>query len=329
VYVRFLAGSGKLTGLTMLASAAGDRPADEAASGASLSRNGDALAFSSAAGNLGTPSGGVAQIWERTITTSTDPRRLLRTTRLVSRGVDGRAGNGPSLRPSVDHDGRAIAFESPATNLLPGANGISQILRATITDRGPRLDWVSVPWGEPETGDGASHDASITDGGEWIFFDSTAGNLQPDRPAAPGPVQVYRWSAPALVSPEDVAHIAKVSLGGPFEFPSRTPASHPDTSARGNYVPFESDDSGLDTALPAAGEPAWYPGAQLTIPDWWTIPVGTKPQKLNLVVLPGVLESTITARLPGAYGTPDETAGDPAVDPRLHQAYVRFVGSNG
>ena len=45
--------------------------------------------------------------------------------------------------------------------------------------------------------------------------------------------------------------------------------------------------------------------------------------------MPGALESAITPRLPGAYGTPDESAGDPAVDPRLHQAYVRFVGSNG
>jgi hypothetical protein len=76
-------------------------------------------------------------------------------------------------------------------------------------------------------------------------------------------------------------------------------------------------------------EPTWYPGPQLTRPDWWTISPETKPQTLDLVTLPGVLESAVLPRLRGAFGTPQESAGSPSVDPRLHQAYVRFVGSNG
>lgn len=329
VYVRFLDGSHRLTGLTMLASARDGHPADSAASAVSLSRNGDALAFSSAAGNLGAASGGLAQVWERMLTPDLDHEYLRPTTRLVSRAASGAPGNGPSTRPSIDHDGGVIAFESLATNLLAGADGVSQILRATMTQAGPALTWVSQPWGQDQTGNGASHDASITDGGDWIFFDSTAGDLDPERlEEPPGPVQVFRWTVPALVSPADVTHIAPVSLGGPFDFPSRTPASHPDASARGNYVPFESDDPGLDVALPPGHEPAWYAGAALTVPDWWSIPAGTKPTKLTLMTLPGVLESTVTPRLPGAFGTPDPSAGDDAVDPRVHQAYVRFVGSN-
>jgi hypothetical protein len=329
VYVRFLAGSGRLTGLTMVASAADGRPADAAATGVTLSRDGDALAFSSAAGDLGAPSGGVAQIWERMLTPRASRQEIRQTIRLVSRTPDGRPGDAPSMRPTIDHDGRVIAFESLAANLLPGANGASQIIRATVTGTDPVLGWVSQPWSLPELGNGPSHDASITDGGEWIFFDSTAGNLDPGRPAPAGPVQVYRWTVPSLVSPTDETHIARVSVGGPFDFQSRTPASHPDASARGNYIPFESDDPGLDVTLPARREPAWYPGPALSLPDWWTIPAGTRPVTLNLVTLPGVLEGAITPRLPGAFGTPDESAGNAAVDPRLHQAYVRFVGSNG
>jgi hypothetical protein len=30
--------------------------------------------------------------------------------------------------------------------------------------------------------------------------------------------------------------------------------------------------------------------------------------------------------LPGAYGTPPGTPGDQAVDPRLHQVYVHYLG---
>jgi hypothetical protein len=328
VYVRFLKGSGRLTGLTMLASARNGHPADSAAADVSLSRNGDALAFSSAAGDLGAAAAGVAQIWERTLTPEFDHEYLHPTTRLVSRATGGAPGSGPSTRPSIDHDGGVIAFESLAGNLLPGANGVSQIIRATVGPSGPALNWVSQPWAQPETGNGASHDASITDGGEWIFFDSTAGNLDPERSMPGGRVEAYRWTAPELVSPLDVTHVVPVSVGGPFsaDFTSRTPASHPDASARGNYVPFESDDAGLDPLLPAAHEPAWYPGPQTNPDDWFALKAtGGYP----FVTMPGALEGAITPRLPGAYGTPDESTGDAAVDPRLHQAYVRFVGSNG
>jgi hypothetical protein len=326
VYVRFLKGSGGLTGLTMLASARDGHPADGAALAVSISRNGDALAFSSAAADLGTPSGGVAQVWERMLTPDFDHEYLRPTTRLVSRATSGAPGNAPSTRPSIDHDGGVIAFESSATNLLPGADGVSQILRATMSQAAPALDWVSQPWGHAETGNGASHDASITDGGEWIFFDSTAGNLDPGHTGPARPVEAYRWTDPALVSPLDETHVVPVSVGGPFDFSSRTPASHPDASARGNYVPFESDDPGLDVELCRVREPPWYAGPALTFGDW-SVPVAGRFEPT--LMLPGALESAITPRLPGAFGTPDESAGDAAVDPRLHQAYVRFVGSNG
>jgi hypothetical protein len=328
VYVRFLVGSGGLTGLTMLASARTGRPAERPANGVSLSRDGNALAFSSAAADLGSPTGGVPQIWERTITGRLSRQDLRPTIRLISRASDGTPGDAPSTRPSIDHDGGAIAFESLATNLLPGADGISQILRATIASSRPVLEWVSQPWGHPETGNGASHDASITDGGEWIFFDSIAGNLDPGRSGPPRPVAAYRWTDASLISPLDMTHVVPVSVGGPYNsgFPSRTPAAHPDASARGNYVPFESDDSGLDPTLPAGQEPPWYPGPVLNIDEWF-LPHPTPAA--SYVTMPGALERAVTPRLPGAYGTPDESAGDPAVDPRLHQAYVRFVGSNG
>ena len=321
VYVRFRAGSGALTGLTMLASANGAHPANAGATGVSLSRNGDELAFVSAASDLGADSRGVLQVWERTLSSPDSPLRVREDMRLVSRAPNGGGGDLPSVRPSIDHNGVVVAFESLATNLLPGANGVWQIVRASLAGSVPVLGWVSQAWGRPDVGNGPSHDASITDGGEWIFFDSTAGNLdtvyaKDIRP--PGPDEVYRWTDPELAIVLDPTHIRLESVGGLYRYASRTPAEHPDTSARGNYLPFESDDSGLDAGLGGMPEPPWYPGAALSISDWSPIRV-----------LSAAPESAVTRVVPGAYGAPADTAGDSSVDSRLHQVYVHFLGSNG
>ncbi|HEU0316264.1 MAG TPA: hypothetical protein VFR49_02975, partial [Solirubrobacteraceae bacterium] len=255
VYVRFLAGSGRMSGLTMLASALGARPANADAAGLSLSRDGTALAFVSAASDLGAPSRGVAQVWERAITLGGS---LSGRTRLVSQAPGRLGGNGPSSRPSIDHDGRLIAFATTATDLLPGANGVTQIVRADTTGPAPKLNWISQSSPQVAVGAGVSSDPKITDGGEWVFFDSAAENLEGPRAWTPGEREVFRWTSPDLVSSKDTRFVADRSLGGPINLPARTGAWNPDTSARGNYLVFESEDQGLDPRLPHGAEPPWY-----------------------------------------------------------------------
>jgi hypothetical protein len=324
VYLHVLGGR-HAAGVTALVSARGVRPADADADQISLSRNGQALAFVSAANDLGAPTAGVAQVWERALPTPTIAGGLRRTmpTRLVSATAAGSGGDGASTRPSIDHDGRVIAFQSPAGDLLPGGNGVSQIVRATLSPTGPPLlDWVSKSAVAPAVGNGPSYDASITDGGDWIMFDSTMSNFGygGDR-APPGPRQVLRWTIPALATYADKTHLADESVGGPDGvFASRTPSEHPDTSARGNYVPFESDDPGLDQTLPEQLEPPWYPVNQNGLSNW-LIPY-TGP-----VAIPFAPQTALTGSLPGSYGTPDGAPGDPAAEPRLHQVYVRDVGT--
>jgi hypothetical protein len=176
--MRFLAGG--LRGVTMLVSANGVRPAAANVTGLTLSRDGTALAYATSADNLGVPSGGVTQVWERSIAVTAAASRVTRvgvTSRLVSAGPLGGPGNGPSITPSIDHDGRVVAFATVATNLLAGANGAAQIVRAAMTPGVPQLEWVSKSADCAEVANGPSYDPSITDGGEWIFFDSTAGNI--------------------------------------------------------------------------------------------------------------------------------------------------------
>jgi hypothetical protein len=333
VYMHFLAGA--LNGVTMLISAHGVHPADANVDQLSMSRDGTAVTYATAAGNLGVASAGVSQVWERSLTVTTPPSgrptAVAVTSSLVSATAAGGPGNSPSMNPSVDHDGQVIAFATVATNLLAGADGAAQIIRATMTRPAPTLEWVSRSANRPDVGNGPSYDPSITDGGEWIFFDSTAGNIgnlqnQSGEPNEnyPGARQVYRWTVPGLATHVDNTHIYIESQGGPYyDAKSRTPAWNEDTSARGNYLTFESEDPGLDPDLPASGEPAWYAGhaAELDFSNWY------RPNSPPLT-LPQASPSRLLAELPGIYGTADGMPGDPRADPRSHQVYVRFLGSD-
>jgi murein DD-endopeptidase MepM/ murein hydrolase activator NlpD/Tol biopolymer transport system component len=60
--------------------------------------------------------------------------RLHAQTLLISKGPDGSQGNGGSWNPSISEDGRYIAFDSSATNWIPGATN-EVYLRDAITEQ--------------------------------------------------------------------------------------------------------------------------------------------------------------------------------------------------
>jgi hypothetical protein len=99
--------------------------------------------------------------------------------------------------------------------------------------------------------------------------------------------------------------------------PARTGAWSPDTSARGNYLVFESEDQSLDTTLPALGEPPWYAAY---LGDWLL------PHDPQIVPLPAAPRSALTSLLPGVYGAGPGAGGAPTGEPSLHQVYLHYLG---
>lgn len=254
VYVHVLGGSGLdagFKGLTFLASADNKgRAANGNSDEAQIARSGKSVVFSSTATNLvGGDRSAASDVYERTMFRKftriggKGVQTLQGVVRLVSATSSGNAGNGASSHPTVTDDGRYVAYETDATNLLPGdSNGVSDIARADMNGRTPQQDWVSK--GKFGIGDGASHNPVISDAGEFVLFDSDATNLRPSDSVKPDPngvKDVFLWNAPT----RNVSLESRDADNGYLSSPSQ----HPATSSRGNYVPFESANPLIDLPL--------------------------------------------------------------------------------
>jgi Tol biopolymer transport system component len=100
----------------------------------------------------------------------------------VSVDTQGNQANGPSARPSVSADGRFIAFESSASNLVPAdSNRVSDIfLRDTCRKAAPGCIPSTVRISLANDGsepNGASFGPSISGDGRYVVFTSLADNL--------------------------------------------------------------------------------------------------------------------------------------------------------
>src|SRR5882724_4697334 len=100
----------------------------------------------------------------------------------VSVDTQGNQANGPSARPSVSTGGRFIAFESLASNLVPGdSNRVSDIfLRDTCRRAAPECipSTVRVSLAnDASEANGASFGPSISGDGRYVVFTSLADNL--------------------------------------------------------------------------------------------------------------------------------------------------------
>lgn len=99
------------------------------------------------------------------------------TTSRISIGFDGTDGNGESIRPAISGDGRYVAFESGATNMIVGDdNGSDDVF---VYDRmSGQLVVISVS-SAGTLGDDDSGRPAITPGGRFVAFASQAENLVP------------------------------------------------------------------------------------------------------------------------------------------------------
>jgi Tol biopolymer transport system component len=139
----------------------------------SISADGRYVAFVSAASNLACGATGAAMnVFVR------DLRR--RSTRCVSVSPSGAAGNGPAFRPSISADGRLVAFESFATNLVGGdTNGNVDVFVRDLNAHRTRLVSVSSTGVRGNAGSYTGVGLSISRNDRLIVFYSLASNLAP------------------------------------------------------------------------------------------------------------------------------------------------------
>jgi Tol biopolymer transport system component len=152
---------------------------------------------------------------------------------LVSLSRQGRAGNGESRFPSISADGRFVAFDSAASDLVRGDSGHGTDVFVRDTKRHTtRLVSLS---STRQQGNGASRTASISATGRFIAFVSSASNLTPgdDNDTLDVFVRDLRNGKKDLVS----------------ETPSGQSGNdlsvHPRISAHGRLVAFDSDADNL------------------------------------------------------------------------------------
>jgi Tol biopolymer transport system component len=157
------------TGQTICVSVAPDgSQGNDDSDTAAISGNGQFVAFHSVATNLA-PGGtsGVKQVFVRDC--------MAGTTTLVSVSSLGNEGNGVSLNPTISADGRYVAFNSAATDLVPGiTNGKSQVF---VYDTSAKQMVCASLGTDGSQGDSDSYIAYISADGTCVAFISTAGNL--------------------------------------------------------------------------------------------------------------------------------------------------------
>jgi tricorn protease-like protein len=105
------------------------------------------------------------------------PSALAQTTERVSVDSGGSQGNSHSRYPNISSGGRFVAFESFASNLVPGDT--SGFIDIFVHDRQTgQTTRVSVNSGGVQ-GDGGSYDPSISSDGRFVVFSSEARNIVP------------------------------------------------------------------------------------------------------------------------------------------------------
>lgn len=188
----------------------------------SISADGRYVTFVSYASNLipGSPAGN-RQTYVRD--------RVSGTTERVSVSSAGVPGNLESFTASISADGRYVAFESLAYNLVPGtASGTGRIY---VRDRQSATTAVASVSSTGVSGNGSSSDCSISADGRYVAFESVASNL------VPGDTNGFGYDIFVRDLQSGVTErVSLDSAGAQVDSGSR----HPRISADGRYVAFES-----------------------------------------------------------------------------------------
>jgi Tol biopolymer transport system component len=192
----------------------------------SISADGRYVAFHSSATNL------VSGVTNGTTHIFVHDRQTGATTR-VSVASDGTEGNSVSIKPSISADGRYVAFQSIATNLVSGdTNGTQDIF---VHDRQTgQTTRVSVASDGTE-GNSGSNDPSISANGRYVAFQSQANNLVSGDTG---------FITDIFIHDRQTGVTTRVSIA--FDgTEANNVSSAPSISADGRYIAFESNASNL------------------------------------------------------------------------------------
>lgn len=154
-------------------------------------------------------------------------------TTLVSRSSAGVQGNSGSMRPSISADGRWIAFESGASNLVSGDGiGVQDVfLHDALTGATLRMSF-----GVGGEGNAPSYRPEVSGDGKFVCFDTAANNLVANDTNAFSDVLRYdRTLGTLLLVSANTSGVASSTSG----------SDSPSVSADGRYVAFSSGASDL------------------------------------------------------------------------------------
>ena len=229
VYVRDL--QTNQTTLVSRASTAAGAKGNAGSFNASISADGQRIAFRSEATNLSAEdTDAIPDVYVRDMSTNE--------TILASRASGaGAKGNGFSEFPVISGDGRRVAFRSESTNLAPEDPDAIEDIYARDLQTGETV-LVSRASGAGAKGNARSTFVSISANGDAIAFDSQSTNLHPDDtlPDADVFLRDMTTGEIELISRAPGAAGAKAVPG----------SSEPAVSADGRYVAFQSAASNLD-----------------------------------------------------------------------------------
>jgi hypothetical protein len=135
-----------------------------------ISANGRYVAFDSYSGNLSSKDGDASDVFLRDVTAGK--------TYLMSIGHDGSPADDSSTTAAVSDDGRFVAFQSDADNLITGdGNHQEDVFRYDRTAHTTKR--LSVSTGG-QAGNAASTYVELSGDGSWAVFASSADNLVPN-----------------------------------------------------------------------------------------------------------------------------------------------------
>jgi Tol biopolymer transport system component len=218
IYVRDLS-----TGALTIASVdSAGLQADGNSSSPAISADGRSVAFISLATNLrpGGDTNGVNDVFVHDLQTGQ--------TTCVSVDSSGALGNNQSTGPSISDDGRYVAFQSDATNLVPGDQGfnvdvfVHDLLTGQTTLQSVNSSGVQA--------NQSSYFPALSGDGRYVAFQSTAGNLV--SLGGGGWMHVY-------LRDRQAGQTTRVSLDAAGQ-PATAHCQYPAISARGRYVAFVS-----------------------------------------------------------------------------------------
>lgn len=239
------AASAKCVPATTLISVSLNGAAGDAASEfPSVGAAGRYVVFASSASNLvAGVEAGVPQIYLRDACIGSGTKDCVPHTILISQDAAGHPGKGVSLQASISRDGRYVAFDSVASNLVAGTfSGASNVfLRDTClgqtagSDCRPFTALVSVNADGPGA-DGASFAPAISGDGRYVAFATRAGNAATGDAGRAQKIVVRDTCITAPATESCAPQTALVSSG------SFGDAHSPFISADGRFVTYVTDD---------------------------------------------------------------------------------------